>query len=92
MLNYDPSKLQAEVDKHKTKYIKRFFDGRYMKFAIIDSISDYENGYVALKEVETNDMYDGMIQNGRIEVTSKAEMIYPQSIEEYYYLRYGKRI
>ena len=57
MLNYDPSNLQAEVDKHKTRYIKRYFEGKQREFAIIDVSSDFENGYVALKEVETQDMY-----------------------------------
>lgn len=92
MGEYDPSILQAEADKFNPKHIKRFVNGKYRVFSITDVASDFEAGYVALKDVETQEMYDGVMENGKIEVTSKAEMIYPRSIEEFYYIMYGKKI
>lgn len=89
----DPAVIAAQkkADRFKPKLIKRYFDGEYKTFSVLDYTYELDTGYIALIDQETNDWYNGLCFDGKIEVKSKTEVVYPRSYEEFLYIMYGEK-
>lgn len=91
MYKYDPTTLQAEADRFKPKLIKRYFDGKYRTFKVLENMYEEDTDYIALVDEKTNEWYNGVVINGNIQITSKAEEVYVKSYDEFRYLMYGEK-
>lgn len=89
----DPAVIagQKKADRFKPKLITRYFEGEYKTFSVLDHLYKSDTDYIALIEQKTNDWYNGICIDGKIEVESKAEVIYPRSYEEFLYIMYGEK-
>lgn len=82
---------QKKADRFKPRLIKRYFDGKYRTFNVIDSMYEPDTGYIALIDQETDEWYNGSCIDGKIKVRNKAEVVYPRSYEEFIYIMYGDK-
>lgn len=82
---------QKKADRFKPKLIKRYFDGQYRMFNVLEYTYEPDTGYIALIDEETNEWYNGSCIDGKIKVRNKIEMVYPESYEEFLYIMYGEK-
>lgn len=82
---------QEKADRFKPKLIKRYFDGGYRTFNVLEYTYEPDTGYIALIDQETNEWYNGSYMDGKIKVRNKAEVVYPRSYEEFLYIMYEEK-
>lgn len=82
---------QKKADRFKPKLIKRYFDGKYRTFNVLEYTYEPDTGYITLIDQETDEWYNGSCIDGKIKVRNKAEVVYPRSYEEFLYVMYGDK-